>query len=324
MTEKKVFVTGGAGFIGSTLIRQLTQQGYQVTVFDNLCSGMRDNLPKDGSVRLVTGDVRDLEMVTSVMKGHKYVVHLGAQAFIPVSYQLPVNIAEINAVGSLNVFKACLDTAVERIIHISSSEVYGSAVYTPIDERHPTNPVSTYAVGKLAADLWAQTMHCEHKLPVVVLRPFNTFGPRDTLPRFIPEMIRQCLKEPVIRTGDVSTFRDYTYVEDTCKAIASALEVEGIEGELINFGTGKALMMKTILEMIMRETGAENKEVIEDTSRFRPKDVGTLIAGNLKAYKLLGWKPEVEFRDGLLKTISWYKGNGEGWSYEKYGWQWRY
>ena len=324
MKEKKVFVTGGAGFIGSTLIRQLLQKGYKVTVFDSLCSGMRDNVPNGGSMRIVTGDVRDLEMVTSVMKGHQYVVHLAAQAFIPVSYQLPVNIAETNAVGSLNVFKACLDTAVERVVHISSSEVYGSAVYTPIDERHPTNPFSTYAVGKLAADLWAQTMHFEHKLPVVVLRPFNTFGPRDTLPRFIPEMIRQCLKEPVIRTGDISTFRDYTYVEDTCRAIVKALETEGIEGELINFGTGKALMMKTILEMIMRATGCENKEVIEDTSRFRPKDVGTLIASNLKAYKMLGWAPEVEFSDGLQKTISWYKDNGVGWSYEKYGWHWRY
>jgi len=324
MTQKKVFVTGGAGFIGSTLTRQLAQKGYKVTVYDNLCSGMRDNLAKDGSVRLVTGDIRDKEMITAVMKGHEYVIHLAAQAFIPVSYDLPVNIAETNAVGSLNVFKACIDTGVKRVVHISSSEVYGSAVYTPIDERHPTNPVSTYAVGKLAADLWAQTMQYEHKLPVVVLRPFNTFGPRDTLPRFIPEMIRQCLKEPAIKTGDVSTFRDYTYVDDTCRAMVSALEADGVEGELINFGTGKALMMKTILEMIKRETGNETKEVIEDTSRFRPKDVSPLIAGNLKAYKLLGWKPEVEFTEGLQKTISWYKSNGAAWSYEKYGWQWRY
>jgi len=319
-----VFVTGGAGFIGSTMVHQLVSRGYNVTVFDNLSSGMRENLLNNKTTRFVAGDIRDLEMTSSVMKGHDYVIHLAAQAFIPVSYQLPVNIAETNAVGSLNVFKACLDNAVKRVIHISSSEVYGSAVYTPIDEKHPTNPVSTYAVGKLAADLWAQTMNFEHKLPVVVLRPFNTFGPRDTLPRFIPEMIRQCFKEKVIKIGDISTSRDFTFVEDTCRAIVLALETEKIEGEVINFGTGKALRMSEILDMIMRETENEDKEVILDPERLRPREVTPLLSSATKAYKLLGWKPEVEFFDGLQKTISWYADNGAAWSYEKYGWHWRY
>lgn len=319
-----MFVTGGAGFIGSTLVRQLISRGYRVTVFDNLSSGMRENLPNDKAIRFVAGDIRDLEMISTVMKGHDYVIHLAAQAFIPVSYQLPVNFAETNAVGSLNVFKACIDNAVKRVLHVSSSEVYGSAIYTPIDEKHPTNPVSTYAVGKLAADLWAQTMNFEHKLPVVILRPFNTFGPRDTLPRFIPEMIRQCFKEEVIKIGDISTSRDYTYVEDTCKAIVLALETEKIEGEIINFGTGKALRMSKILEMIMRETENEDKEVVLDPERLRPREVTPLLSSTTKAYKILGWKPAVEFFDGLQRTISWYTKNGAAWSYEKYGWHWRY
>jgi len=324
MTVGRVFVTGGAGFIGSTLVPELLSRGYAVTVFDNLSSGIRSNLPVSKDMRIVAGDVRDFEMVVEVMKKHDYVIHLAAQAFIPVSYQLPVNMAETNAVGSLNVFKGCLDNNVKRVVHISSSEVYGSAVYKPMDEDHPTNPESTYAVAKLAADLWAQTMCFEHKLPVVVLRPFNTFGPRDSLPRFIPEMIRQSLKEKTIVVGDTSTSRDYTYVDDTVRAIIMALETEEIDGEIINIGTGKNMRMSTILKLIMRETGNADKQIEKDVGRLRPKDVTSLMSSTAKASRVLGWKPEVEFRDGLKKTLQWYENNGKAWTYEKCGWNWRY
>lgn len=324
MKVGKVFVTGGAGFIGSTLVTELLSRGYAVTVFDNLSSGIRSNLPMNKDLRIVAGDVRDFEMMVEVMKKHDYVIHLAAQAFIPVSYQLPVNMAETNAVGSLNVFKACLDNNVKRVIHISSSEVYGSAIYKPMDEDHPTCPESTYAVAKLAADLWAQTMCFEHKLPVVILRPFNTFGPRDSLPRFIPEVIRQCLKAETIVVGDISTSRDYTYVDDTVRAIITALETEKIEGEIINIGTGKNMRMSTILKLIMRETGNADKQIEKDASRVRPKDVTSLLSSTAKASRLLGWKPDVEFKDGLKNTIQWYENNGKAWTYEKCGWYWRY
>jgi len=320
---KKVLVTGGAGFIGSTLIRKLLEKNYSVTVLDNLSIGLRDNLPKNNELRLVTGDVRDPELILRVARGHSYVMHLAAQAFIPLSYELPLQVAQANALGSINVFKACLNSNIKRLVHISSSEVYGSAKYTPMDERHPLCPQSTYAVAKAAADMWAQTFHWEHKLPVVILRPFNTFGPRESLPYFIPEMIRQCLKEPMIRVGNLKTTRDFTYVEDTTKAMVNALETEKIEGEIINIGTNKTHKMKEVLDLIKKETKAQQKKVVTDKSRLRPKDVATLITDNSRARKILGWKPETQFSEGIKETVQWYI-NNKMWGYEKHGWQWRY
>jgi len=324
VTDKKVLVTGGAGFIGSTLVRQLLERGYKVTVLDNLSIGAIENLPDgDGSLKVIAGDVRDFEMISAVIQGHDYVLHLAAQAFIPMSYDLPVKCASVNALGSLNVFKACLDHDIKRIVHVSSSEVYGPSRYTPMDERHPTNPVSTYAVAKLAADLWAQTMAFEHKLPVVILRPFNTYGFRDTLPRFIPEVIRQCLKEPAIKVGNLDSSRDYTFVADTARAMILAMECDGVEREIINFGTGKSPKMSEILEIILERINYE-KEVIQDTSRLRPHDVNNLTADATKAQKLLGWKPEVELEEGIRMTIDWYMNNGQAWQYEKRGWYWKF
>jgi len=322
--NKKVLVTGGAGFIGSTLVRKLLQRKYEVTVLDNMSIGLRDNLPKSDGLRLVTGDVRDSEIISTVVRNHPYVMHLAAQAFIPLSYELPLQVAESNAIGSINVFKACLNHSVKRLVHISSSEVYGSAKYTPMNEQHPLCPQSTYAVAKAAADMWAQTFHWEHKLPVVILRPFNTFGPYESLPYFIPEMIRQCLKEPQIRVGNLETSRDFTYVEDTTNAMIMALETEKIEGEVINIGTRRSWAMKEILQLIRKETDAEEKAVMTDQSRLRPKDLMKLITDNSKAKTILGWKPSISFKEGIRKTVSWYMDSGQMWGYEKHGWRWRY
>lgn len=324
MSKEKVLVTGGAGFIGSTLVRKLLEKGYRVTILDNLSIGLRENIPfENKDLKLVTGDVRDFELISTTIHGHQYVIHLAAQAFIPLSYQLPIQVANTNAIGSVNVFKACLNHGIKRLVHISSSEVYGSAKYEPMDEYHPLCPESTYSVAKLAADLWAQTFYWEHKLPVVILRPFNAFGPRENLPYFIPEMIRQCLKEPVINVGNLNTSRDFTYVEDTVNAMIIALENEKIEGEVINIGTCRTWKMNEILNSIINETNA-SKEIVIDESRLRSKDVKKLIANNRKAKKLLGWKPKVSFKEGLLKTIHWYVNNTAMWGYEKHGWHWRY
>lgn len=320
----RVLVTGGAGFVGSTLVRALLEKGYEVTVLDNLSIGLRDNLPESENLRLITGDVRDFELVSTAIRGHNYVMHLAAQAFIPLSYELPLQVAEVNAIGSINVFKACLNHGVNRLVHISSSEVYGSARYTPMDEQHPLHPQSTYAVAKATSDMWAQTFFWEHKLPVVILRPFNTFGPRESLPYFIPEMIRQCLKEGVIHVGNLETSRDFTYVEDTVGAMVTALETEDIEGEIINVGTSKTLKMRSILDLTKSETSAEGKEVVVDESRLRPNDVTTLMSETSKARKILGWEPKTAFDEGLRRTIDWYIDNGKMWGYEKHRWQWRY
>lgn len=323
-TNRRVLVTGGAGFIGSSLVRKLLKEDYKVTILDNMSVGLRDNIPKSNRLRLITGDVRDFELLSKVIIGHSHVIHLAAQAFIPLSYELPLQIAETNAIGSINLFRACVDRNIKRLVHISSSEVYGSAQYSPMDENHPMCPQSTYAVAKVAGDLWAQTFNWEHKLPVVILRPFNTFGPWETLPYFIPEMIRQCLKEPMIHVGNLESSRDFTFAKDTVKAIMCALEAENVEGEVINIGTCRTFKMKDILALIQKETGTENKKVVHDRKRFRPKDVKLLTTDNTKARKVLGWAPETEFEEGIRETIKWYRENGEMWGYEKHGWRWRY
>jgi len=322
--NNKTLVTGGAGFIGSTLVQALLDKEYTVTVLDNLSTGFRDNLPKNDRLTLVTGDVRDFELVSTIVRGHKNVMHLAAQAFIPFSYEVPIQVADVNAIGSVNVFKACLNHKVGRLVHVSSSEVYGSARYTPMDEAHPLNPHSTYAVAKAAADMWAQTFYWEHNLTVVILRPFNTFGPRETLPYFIPEMIRQCLKEPTIRVGNLETSRDFTYVDDCVSAMIAAIETEDIEGEIINLGSSRTYKMKEVLDLIRKGADVEEKDVVIDKGRLRLKDVEVLVADNKKAKKILGWSPETNFEEGVRKTIEWYEDQGRMWGYEKRGWPWRY
>jgi len=320
----KILVTGGAGFIGSTLVRKLLDTNYDVTVLDNLSTGLAENLPKTDKLKLIQGDIVDFNLVSRVIQHNPYVVHLAAQAFIPFCYQKPLQVAKVNAIGSINILKACKDHKVKRLVHISSSEVYGSAQYVPMNEKHPLKPYSTYSVAKVAADLWAQTFYWEHNLPVVILRPFNTFGPRESLPYFIPEMIRQCLKEPTIHVGNLETNRDFTYVEDTATAMVNALETENIEGEIINIGTSQTHKMKDILTLINRETSAEEKQVMLDKSRLRPKDVATLVTDNTKARKILGWAPTIPFKEGIRKTLKWYLSHEQTWGYEKHRWKWRY
>jgi nucleoside-diphosphate-sugar epimerase len=324
IVREKILVTGGAGFIGSTLVRKLLDRGYKVTVLDDLSTGLRDYLPKSEGLRLVIGNVKNFEEVSSAVHGHQKVMHLAAQAFIPFSYQKPLEVAEVNAIGSINVFRACINRRVKRLVHISSSEVYGSAKYTPMDEAHPLCPHSTYSVAKVAADMWAQTFYWEHKLPVVILRPFNTFGPRETLPYFIPEMIRQSIKEPVIRVGNLETSRDFTYVDDTVNAMIIALETQDIEGEIINLGTCQTYKMKEILNLVKREAGADEKHVAIDRKRLRPKDVEILVSDNGKAGRILGWKPKTKIKEGIRRTVKWYVNQGKTWGYEKRKWPWRY
>jgi len=322
--NERVLVTGGAGFIGSALVRKLLQEGFEVTALDDLSIGLLDNLPKNKKLRFIKGDVTSFKSVSSVVHKHPYVMHLAAQAFVPLSYDQPFHVAEVNALGSLNIFKACLDHHVQRLVHISSSEIYGTAQYTPMGEQHPINPHNTYAVAKATADMWAQTFHWEHKLPVVILRPFNTFGPRESLPYFIPEMIRQCTKDPQVKVGNLRTSRDFTYVDDTVEAMIATLQTAKIESEIINIGTCKTWKMEAILDFVKKETHSEDKEVVVDESRLRPRDIEMLVTDNTKARRLLGWKPTTTFEQGIRKTIRWYLENRKMWGYEKRGWKWRY
>ena len=320
---EKVLVTGGAGFIGSSLVRILLKNGYDVVVLDNFNIGSLDYMPKSDKLTVIPGDVRDYEIVKTIMKNTPIVVHLAAQAFIPLGYQLPFYVANINVNGSLTVFKAALETKVRRLIHISSGEVYGNAEYLPIDENHPIKPVSTYAAAKASADMFAQTMYFEQKLPVVILRPFSVYGPRATLPYIWPELIRQFLKEEKVRTGFLESKRDFMYVDDFSNAILKAIESE-IIGETINIGSGKSWSMYELVELIREITGKYNKEIVIDKKRIRPVEVVHVRTDTKKAEKLLNWKAQIDIREGFKKTIEWYLKNNMTWEYERRGWCWRY
>ncbi|HLE25316.1 MAG TPA: GDP-mannose 4,6-dehydratase [Thermodesulfobacteriota bacterium] len=313
---KRVLVTGGCGFIGSTLIRVLLRRGYTVTVFDNLSSGANENLPEYKGISLEVGDIEVYTSVKNAIQGHDFVIHLAARAYIPGSFKNPVEYFRTNVFGTLNMLKACLNNRVKRLILASSAEAYGSAMVTPIDESHPLNPMSPYASSKLAAEIVAQSFLRHFGLPVVIVRIFNTYGPREGLPYVIPEIIRQCVKETVIRIGNLEAERDFTYVEDMALGLALTLETKQIEGEIINLGYGQSWSISAVLDKIRRILN-KDLPVIVDPSRLRPLEVAKLLADNSKAEKLMGWRPVVNLDDGLKRTVAWYIEHGNQWTYEK-------
>lgn len=304
LAETNVLVTGGAGFIGSEVVRQLCKLGANVTVLDNFTSGKTEYL-NGLDVKIVRGDVCDKELVSNVLKDQEMVVHMAALPFIPDSYVNPGAFFEANTIGTMNMmWGAIRSESVEKFVHISSSEVYGSAKYVPMDEDHPTLPHSTYAASKLAADRAVFTLHKEHGFPAVIIRPFNSYGPRITQPYIIPEIVTQLLNGDRLRLGNIDASRDFTYVSDTAGGVILALTEREAVGETINLGSGRDVKIGDLARLI---ASLMNKgvQIEQDKSRFRPHDVGRLICDNSKAKKILGWEPRVSLEDGLRKTIEW-------------------
>lgn len=278
-----------------------------MTVLDNLSSGKEEYIEKLPNVKLVKGDLADTALVKSVLEGKEYIINLAALPFIPDSYYFPKEFFEVNVYGTINIAMAASKSKIKRFIHISSSEIYGSARYSPMDENHPTIPQSTYAVSKLAAERVVYTIHKEHDLPAVILRPFNSFGPNITQPYIIPEIINQLMSGTTeLQLGNITSKRDLTFVSDTAHAILLSLVGEGLVGETINIGSERSISIKDLVKQICEIFG-KDVEIKIDTSRFRPHDVEVLVCDYGKAFRLLGWKPTVSIRDGLAKTIDWVK-----------------
>lgn len=306
-----VLVTGGAGFIGSEVVRQLCQRGHSVTVIDNFTSGKADHL-HGLDIKLIKGDICDSEVLFEALKDQEQVVHLAALPFIPDSYVAPEQFFRVNAMGTVSLIRhAIRSESVEKFVHISSSEVYGAAKYVPMDEEHPTLPHSTYAASKLAADRAAYTIHKEHGFPVVILRPFNSYGPRVTQPYIIPEIITQLLRADTVLLGNTETSRDFTYVGDTAKGIIAACGSKEAIGETINLASGTEVRIKELVVLISKLLGKGEVSVQHDESRMRPYDVDRLVGDYSKAQKILGWKPEVSLSDGLERTIEWIRQHPE-------------
>ena len=307
LKNKEILVTGGCGFIGSEIVKQLSLLGANVTIIDNLSSGKERYIQGFSNVKLITADLLDDHAIESVVKDKEYVINNAALPFIPDSYYMPKKFFDVNVNATISLALAVIkEKKAKRFVHISSSEIYGTARYTPMDENHQTTPQSTYAVSKLAGERVIFTMHKEHNLPAVIIRPFNSFGPNITQPYIIPEIIRQMEKNDVIKLGNLNAKRDLTYVTDTARGIILSLVKEGVIGEVINIGSQRSFSIRELVSLIS-EIMDKKVSVEVDPSRFRPYDVDTLICNYERATKLLGWKPEITVKEGLEKTVEWAK-----------------
>jgi NAD dependent epimerase/dehydratase len=312
--NKNVLVTGGAGFIGSHLTEGLMEEGCHVKVFVHYNSfdrrGWIDYLPagKKKNIEIFTGDIRDPNGVKDAMKGCEAVFHLAALIGIPYSYHSPDTYVDTNVKGTLNILQAARQLGVSRIIHTSTSEVYGTAQFIPITEEHPVNPQSPYAATKASADFLALTFFRSFKTPVVIVRPFNTYGPRQSARAIIPTIITQLLSgSGRVTLGSVTPFRDLNFVKDTVQGFIRAAGSDAAMGEVINLGSNSGITMGDLALKIALLMGREIRIGSAD-ERIRPEksEVEMLLADNRKAKDLLGWQPSYDLETGLKETISWF------------------
>jgi len=311
LKDKRILVTGGAGFIGSEVVSQLIKKNAIVTVLDNFSSGKKQYLPKNNKkLKIIKGDITDEKIVKRAVKDQESVIHLAALPFIPDSFYYPADFFNVNTTGSVNLlWKSIQSNSVDRFIHISTSEVYGSAQFVPMDENHPTAPHSTYAVSKLAGDRVAFTLHKENGFPVVIIRPFNSYGPNYTQPYIIPEIMNQLLNgTKELMLGNVDATRDFTYVSDTADAIISSLSSKKAIGEIINVGSGNEISIRDLALKISKIAKTKIK-IRYDESRERPYDVNRLICNNKKAKTILDWTPKITMDQGLKKIFQWATAN---------------
>ena len=307
LKDSRILVTGGAGFIGSEVVKQLIKKNSFVTVLDNFSSGKKQYLPKNiKKLKIIKGDITDEKTVGKAVKNQDYVIHLAALPFIPDSFYYPANFFNVNTIGSVNLlWKSIQSNSVKRFIQISTSEVYGSAQQVPMDENHITAPHSTYAVSKLAGDRAAFTLYKENGFPVVIIRPFNSYGPNYTQPYIIPEIMNQLLNgNRELMLGNIDATRDFTYVSDTANAIIRSLNSKKAIGEIINVGSGNEISIRELAFRIAKIAKTKIK-IRYDEARERPYDVNRLICNNKKAKKLLDWKTKTAMDEGLKKIFQW-------------------
>ena len=316
LKDKKILVTGAGGFIGSHLVDGLLQKGAQVNCFIKYNSrndwGFIDDLPteKKELIEVIPGDIRDSEIIRKSLKDIDVVFHLAALIGIPYSYTNPKENFLTNVMGTYNIMQAALDNGVKKVVHTSTSEVYGNPESIPITEEHKLFGQSPYSASKIGADKVAESFHCSFDLPVAIARPFNTYGPRQSARAIIPSSISQALKNGVIKYGSGDPTRDLNFVTDTANGMILMAESEKSIGEVINLGNGKEISMIELMNKIAALTGKEIK-VIQDPTRIRPSksEVMRLCADNMKAKKILGWEPKVDLDEGLKRTISWISEN---------------
>jgi NAD dependent epimerase/dehydratase len=321
----KCLVTGAGGFIGSHLVERLVNQGASVKAMIRYTSkfniGLMKLIKKEflSEVEIISGDLRDSSTVRAAVKGSDAVYHLGALISIPYSYVNPREVIENNIIGTLNVIEAVRDEDVRRMIHTSTSEVYGSAIEVPIKENHPLQAQSPYSASKIGADKIVESYRRAFDVPVLTLRPFNTYGPRQSARAIIPTIISQALAGGKIHLGNLNPTRDFTFVTDTVSAFIKAMTTEDIIGQEINIGSNYQISMKHLADRISSLMGKPVK-IVTDNERVRPRlsEVERLQACNLKAMDLMGWSPQIGLDEGLTETIAWIQNHQDYYNPEVY------
>lgn len=324
---KKVLVTGAGGFIGSHVVEELLDHGYAVRALVHYNSESRTGnlrfVSTDAPAKkleIVFGDVCDGRLVQEIARGCEAILHLAALIGIPYSYVAPRSYLETNASGTMNVLEAARTLQVGRVVITSTSEVYGTALYTPIDEAHPLQAQSPYSASKIAADKLTESYIRSFGTPAVILRPFNTYGPRQSARALIPTILSQLISgRPSLSLGNLTPRRDLIFVKDTARGFRLALEQEGVEGQTIHLGTGRAVSVGEIAEMCMKVTGRRVEiETAEDRVRPENSEVGLLLANPERAAERLGWTAQTSLEDGLQRVAEFIRDNQHRYATERY------
>jgi len=312
--NKRVLITGAGGFIGSHLTERLVEEGATVRALVHYNAlgrwGWLDHSSAAKQIEIFSGDVTDRDCIRQAVRDREIIFHLGALIAIPYSYQVPLSYVRTNLEGTLNVLQAARDEGVERVVHTSTSEVYGTAQYVPIDELHPLKGQSPYAASKIGADKMVEAFHLSFNLPVVTVRPFNTFGPRQSIRAIIPTIIIQCLLGDRIHLGNLHPTRDLNFVTNTVDGfLLAASEPSGV-GQTINLGSNREISIGDLANLIAKMIDKPIQIESED-KRLRPQgsEVERLLASSQLAQTILGWQPKVSLEEGLMRTIAWIKNN---------------
>lgn len=320
-----VLVTGAGGFIASHLVEALVRLGARVRAFVRYNSrgepGLLRFVPMEvlRQIEIIAGDLRDIQAVNKAMEAMDYVFHLGALVSIPYSYHHPLEVVETNIIGTMNLLLAARWVGVKRFVHTSSSEVYGTALYVPMDENHPLQGQSPYSASKIGADKLVESFYRAFDMSVVTLRPFNTYGPRQSARAVVSTIILQALTQEVIYLGNLDARRDLTYISDTVEGFLKVAQTSGIEGEAFNLGSGKDISIGELALEIISIIGKEIPIQVEP-SRLRPQksEVHRLLSDNRRARERLGWQPNVSLKRGLECTIAWVQEHLEFYQFNQY------
>ena len=313
LQNKRVLVTGADGFIGSHLVEHLLRAGAHVTALAQYNSfnfwGWLEDLSTLKRIQVVTGDIRDSHFCLSLTKEVDVLFHLAALIPIPYSYRAPESYVETNIKGTLNLCQAARQSAVEKFVHLSTSEVYGTAQYVPIDEKHPLQAQSPYSASKIGADAIATSFYSSFQLPVIIARPFNTYGPRQSARAVIPVIISQIAAgAKKVKLGELTATRDFTFIDDMCRGLLTVGSLDGAGGEVFNIGSNREISMGDLFRLIAEIMGSD-AQIALDPDRLRPTDseVRRLRCNADKLWKAQGFQPEISLREGLKQTVNWFQ-----------------